>query len=107
MSCGLRREIENMLLLVPGRWRLKLTKRKYTLSLNTKYEILQLDDQSHPVVVVGYGDSKAAALENLLYNWRHGSSGFGSVRVKCPASSKEELELKLALLDADCRKPKR
>ena len=95
MGCGLRKEIENMLLLVPGEYRLKLTK----LSRCIIYEILH---QEHPVVA-GYGFSKAAALKDLLYNWRHGRSGFGPAEVKCPACSKEELAMKLELLGIDSR----
>ena len=109
MGCGLRREIENMLLLVQGKWKLRCGKLPDTVSSRHKYRYV-VESVDHPLgdpVVVGYGGSKAAALEDLLHNWRHGIQGLEPMRIECPASSKEELELKLALLDVDCRKPKK
>ena len=95
MGCRLRREVEGMMKLSGrGPWRLVLTK----ISGKFKYQLV--DYQFARVAAVeGTGASKREALENLLETWRSGET-----ELECPARSREELELKLALLGRDEKK---
>lgn len=96
MGCGLRREIEDMLLLVRGKWKLRSSKLSDIVSSRHKYRyVIESVGQSFKVpAVTGYGGSKAAALADLLENWRRG--GFYT-QLECPAGSAEELRMKLAI----------
>lgn len=96
MGCRLRKEIEDMLSLVRGKWKLRSRKLSDTVSSRHKYRygIESVDRPLEEAAVVGYGGSKEAALADLLENWRRG--GF-LTRLECPAGSAEELGLKLAI----------
>lgn len=96
MGCGFRKEIEDMLSLVRGKWKLRLDKRLATASSRHKYRyvIEQVDHPFYDPAVVGYGGSKEAALIDLLENWRRGGI---HIRLGCPAGSAEELRMKLAI----------
>ena len=96
MGCGLRKEIEDMLSLVRGKWKLRSDKRP-TVSPRHKYRYV-IEFADHPFndpAVAGYGRSKEAALADLLENWRRGL--IRSQLEECPAGSAEELRMKLAI----------
>lgn len=96
MGCGLRREVERMMkILGRGPWHLRLHKS------GSKFRYLLIDDSqfARVITVDGVGASKKEALENLLETWRSGRT-----ELECPARSREELELKLALLGIDEKK---
>ena len=96
MGCGLRKEIEDMLSLVQGKWRLRSDKCPIALSHHKyRYIIESIDHSFGDLAVTGYGGSKEAAMMDLLENWRHGKI---YTQPECPAGSREELELKLAVL---------
>jgi hypothetical protein len=88
-----------MKILGRGPWQLALTKISAS---KFRYRLIDYSQFAWGIVVYGEGSSKKEALENLLETWRSGKT-----ELECPARSREELELKLALLDADCRKPKK
>ena len=95
MGCGLRKEIEDMLSLVRGKWKLRSDRRPAVVSPRHKYRYV-IESADHPSgdpAVAGYGGSKEAALADLLENWRRGGI---HVQLECPARSREELRLKLA-----------
>ena len=96
MGCGLRREIEDMLSLVRGKWKLRSDKLLATASSRHKYRyvIAPADNPFSDPAVAGYGGSKWAALADLLENWRRGGI---HTRLECPAVSREELRIKLAI----------
>ena len=96
MGCCLRREIEDMLSLVRGKWRLRSDKFPAIVSSRHKYRyvIESVDHSFDDPAVVGYGWSKEAAMADLLENWRR--SGIHT-RLECPAGSAEELRMKLAI----------
>ena len=99
MGCGLRREVEKMMkILGRGPWHLRLNKS------GRKFRYLLIDDSqfARVMTVDGIGASKKEALENLLETWRAGRT-----ELECPAKSREELELKLALLGMDEKKKKK
>ena len=100
MGCGLRREIEDMLSLVQGKWKLRFNKRLATASSRHKYRyvIKPVDHPFYDPAVAGYGGSKKAALANLLENWRRGGK---FIQLECPAGSREELRLKLTIRGND------
>ena len=95
MGCELRKEIERALrMVVPGRWRLEMHRYggEYT------YTVRRFADADgfavYTSVVNGQGKTKAEALKNFLDRWM---AGFGTSSFpECPASSLEELKLKLA-----------
>ena len=96
MGCGLRKEIEDMLSLTenPDRYRLVCNKRSphdfaYTL------EKRRLNCEWWDCAVRGYGKTKAAAMEDLLRNWREGKA---CLPLLVPARSAEELRMKLVIL---------
>lgn len=96
MGCGLRKEIEDMLSLVRGKWKLRLGKLPAAGSSRHKYRYV-IESVDHPFydpAVVGYGGSKKAALADLLENWGRGGI---YMQLECPASSVEELRMKLAI----------
>ena len=96
MGCGLRREIEDMLSLVRGKWKLRSSKLAATVSSRHKYRYV-IESVDHPFkdpAVTGYGGSKDAAMADLLENWRRGGI---HMQLECPAGSIEELRLKLAI----------
>ena len=100
MGCGFRKEIEDMLSLVRGKWKLRLDKHP-TIVLSRykyKYVIEPVDKPFGNVAVFGHGWSKGEALANLLENWRRGGI---HAWLECPAGSREELELKLAIRGND------
>lgn len=90
---GLEEEIELMLKLVPGDWRLK---RNMRIS-NSFYYIIVCDSDIawEKRLVSGTGHTKDEALKDLLFNWREGIT---YLPMPAPAGSREELELKLAIL---------
>lgn len=96
MGCGLRKEIEDMLSLIRGEWKLRSSKRPAIASPRHRYRyaIESVDHPSSDPAVAGYGGSKEAALADLLENWRRGGI---HTRLECPAGSAEELRLKLAV----------
>lgn len=96
MGCGLRKEIEDMLSLVQGKWKLRSDKHPVTVSARHKYRyvITPADHPFYDPAVVGYGGSKEAALADLLENWRRGGI---HMQLECPAGSTEELRMKLAI----------
>ena len=98
MGCGLRKEIEGMLSLVRGKWKLRSRKLPAIVLSRHKYRyvIESVDRPFDDPAVAGYGGSKEAAMADLLENWRR---GLGRARFpECPAGSREELRLKLAIL---------
>lgn len=98
MGCGLRREVERMMkILGRGPWHLAFNKS------GSKFRYLLIDDSqfARVMTVDGIGASKKEALENLLETWRSGEA-----EIECPARSREELELKLALLETSEKKKK-
>lgn len=96
MGCGLRKEIEDMLSLVRGKWKLRSDKYPATASSRHKYRyVIESADHSFKgPAVAGYGGSKEAALADLLENWRRGGI---YMQLECPAASGEELRMKLAI----------
>lgn len=91
MGCGLRREVEEMMkLLGRGPWHLAFNKISAS---KFRYRLIDCSQFARTIVVAGEGASKKEALENLLESWRTGNS-----ELECPARSREELELKIALL---------
>lgn len=96
MGCGLRKEIEDMLLLIRGKWKLRSSKLSDTVSSRHKYRyvIESVDRPFDDPVVTGYGGSKEAAMTDLLENWRRDGI---HTRLECPAGSVEELRMKLAI----------
>ena len=100
MRYGLRREVEKMMkILGRGPWRLVLTKISAS---KFRYQLIDYSQFARNIVVNGEGASKKEALENLLETWRSGKT-----EIECPARSREELELKLALLGMDEKKEKK
>lgn len=100
MGCGLRKEIEDMLSLVRGKWKLRSNKLPATVLSRHKYRYV-IESVGRPFkdpVVTGYGGSKEAALTDLLENWRHGGI---YMQLECPAGSAEELRMKLAVRGND------
>jgi len=100
MGCGLRKEIEDMLSLVRGKWKLRFNKRPVTVLSRHKYRYV-IESVGQPFKVpaaTGYGGSKAAALADLLENWRRGGI---HAQPECPAGSAEELRMKLAIQGND------
>ena len=100
MGCGLRKEIESMLSLVRGKWKLRLDKHPTIILSRYKYKyvIESVDKPFGNVAVFGHGWSKSEALANLLENWRRGGI---RARLECPAGSVEELSIKLAIQGDD------
>ena len=98
MGCGLRQEIEGMLSLVGGGWKLQtVLKNPHTYM----YEIVRPARKGSSFcfsAVTGRGCSKYFALRDLLANWRNGKI---DMPLECPAGSREELELKLAIRGND------
>lgn len=96
MGCGLRREIEDMLSLVRGKWKLRFDKLPDTVLSRHKYRYVvePADNPFSDPAVAGYGGSKLSALADLLENWRRGGI---NTRLECPAGSIEELRMKLAI----------
>ena len=89
---GLEEEIELMLKLVPGDWRLRFGRPNYaTLSITAKCEIV---DSFSRVAVAGFGNSEKAAMRDLFDKWK---IGWTVMPFPMPAESREELELKLAI----------
>lgn len=98
MGCRLRREIEGMMaILGRGPWHLAFDKN--FLDGKFRYRLIDYSQFARTIVVEGVGASKKEALENLLETWRGEQT-----ELECPARSKEELELKLALLGVDRKK---
>lgn len=94
MECGLRKEVEGMLKFMPGNWKLACHKRYLGLF---EYRIVSYDsDGWQRYSVKGNGCTKAHALKDLLHKWR---SGGALIDFPVPAMSKEELAIKLELLN--------
>ena len=94
MGCRLRKEIEGMLSLVGGGWKLQSVLKHPHAYM---YEIVRTARKGSNFcfsAVTGRGCSKYSALRDLLANWR---SGKIDMHLECPAGSREELELKLAV----------
>ena len=88
---GLEKEIEDMLSLVGGGWRLRSIvngPRAYI------YEIAKPTEYFYISAVIGRGSSKQLALRDLLAKWRSGKT---EMCLECPAGSTEELKLKLVI----------
>lgn len=94
MGCGLRRETEDMLKLMPIDCKLVMHKS----SKGFKYFVEKTREWDYPIAV-GSGMTKAQALGDLLKCWRmfSGQGGFAA----CPAQSREELRIKIDLLRDD------
>ena len=98
MKYGLHKEVEMMMkILDRGPWRLVLNK----LGGKFKYQLIDYSRFARNIVVDSVGACKKEALENLLETWRAGRT-----ELECPAKSREELELKLALLGIAEKKKK-
>ena len=94
MGCGLRKEIEGMLSLVGGGWKLRNVLKNPHVYM---YEIVRPARTGSSFcfsAVTGRGCSKYVALRELLANGRNGKT---DMPLECPAGSREELELKLAV----------
>ena len=94
MDCGLRKEIEDMLSLVGGGWTLRGVSEGMRMY---RYEIMRPARRGsifYVSAVTGRGCSKQFAMRDLLANWRGGKT---DMRLECPAGSREELRLKLAI----------
>lgn len=91
---GLEEEIELMLKLVPGSWRLECKQNLPTS--NVFYYVIVRDNYIawKRRLVSGTGHTKTEAMKNLLFNWREGIT---YLPIPAPAGSREELELKLAI----------
>jgi len=101
MRYGLRREVERMMkLLGKSPWRLVLTKNLSDCKF--RYRLVDCSQFARTIVVEGIGANKKEALENLLETWRGEQT-----ELECPARSREELEIKLALLEIDEKKKKK
>lgn len=88
----LKEEIELMLRLIPGGWRLRFGRPNYaTLSITAKCEIV---DSFSRVAVSGFGGSEKAAMYDLFNKWK---AGWTLMPFPVPVESAEELELKLAI----------
>lgn len=92
---GLKEEIELMLKLVPGDWRLECKECNRQIS-DVFYCVIVRDSDIawKKRLVSGIGHTKAEAMKNLLFNWREGIT---YLPIPAPAGSREELELKLAI----------
>lgn len=90
------KEIEDMLSLVRGKWKLRSDRLPAIGSSCHKYRyvIEPADNPFSDPAVVGYRGSKWATLAELLENWRRDGI---HMRLECPASSAEELRMKLAV----------
>lgn len=92
MGCGLRKEIEDMMRLMPRRHRLRMLRT----SCGFRYLVDPVPFYLRsPHAATGRGSTKAEALKDLLERWRAGR--FDNVS-PCPAASREELELRLAVM---------
>ena len=89
MGCGLRKEIENMLSLVPGDWRLVFDR-----PMERNFVRYYVTSPRRGIMLVGDGLDRASALRDLLETWRSGKTSMPPA----PAMSREELRLKLAVL---------
>lgn len=89
---SLKEEIELMLKLVPGDWRLECNRQ----ISNVFYYLIARDSDIawKKRLVSGVGHTKAEAIKDLLFNWREGIT---YLPIPAPAGSREELELKLAI----------
>ena len=94
MGCGLRKEVEGMLKFIPGNWKLECHRRCLGLF---EYRVINYTSTNWRYLVIGKGCTKAYALEDLLHRWR---SGDAFMDFPMPAMSREELKVKLELLDA-------
>lgn len=97
MGCGLRKEIECMLSLVPGDWRLVFDRMRYTMKNFVRYYVTSPE---RGIMLVGDGLDRASALRDLLETWRSGKTSMPPA----PAMSREELRLKLAVYGKDRKK---
>lgn len=107
MKLGLRKEIETMLSLVPGEWKLELHKPIRMMEDPYVYKInghLPNNLFEHGLVS-GSGNTKREALQDLLENWRSGRTASISMPA-APCMNREELRIKLDLLDLDDRDEK-
>ena len=96
MGCGLRKEIEDMLSLVknPSRYRLECHKRgprDFTYMVFRRRSDCEWSD----CAAMGSGETKARAMRALLDSWRDGKTM--NLMPQAPASSANELKLKLAI----------
>ena len=91
---ALRKEINDMLSVLPGDWLVEEIHLDFDLAIdgNRWYSAVMSTDRNIPLVS-GVGRVKAEALEKILENWRTGMS-----EPYAPAAgSAEELRLKLAV----------
>ena len=91
---ALRKEIDDMLSVLPGEWLVEEIHLDFDLAINGHrwYSAVMSADR---IVLIAYGTghTKAEALEKILENWRTGVS-----EPYAPAAgSAEELRLKLAV----------
>ena len=89
---NLKEEIELMLKLVPGGWRLRFGRPNHTTrSITSKCEIV---DSSSRVAATGFGRSEKAPMHDLFRKWK---TGWTLMPFPMPAGSREEAELRLAV----------
>jgi hypothetical protein len=91
----LKKEIELMLSLVPGDWRLVFDRPMERIFV--RYYVTSPE---RGIMLVGDGLDRASALRDLLETWRSGKTSMPPA----PAMSKEELRLKLAVYGKDRKK---
>ena len=91
---ALRKEIDDMLSIIPGEWLVEEIHLDFDLTINGHrwYSSVIAADRT-VLLVSGKGRTKAEALEKILENWRT-----GMCEPYAPAAgSAEELQLKLAV----------
>ena len=91
---ALRKEIDDMLSILPGEWLVEEIHLDFDLAINGHrwYSSVMSADRT-VLLVSGKGRTKAEALEKILENWRT-----GMCEPYAPAAgSAEELRLKLAV----------
>lgn len=89
----LEEEIELMLKLVPGGWRLRFEPGEDPVE-GVTLSICEVVDSFSNVAVAGFGGSKKAAVRDLFDKWK---TGWTLRPFPMPAGSVEELKLKLAI----------
>jgi hypothetical protein len=97
MGCGLRKETETMLSMIPGAWKVKCY--RYGAADFICGIVDDGDWSTGREPVSGRGRTKAEAYRSLLENWRSGK--WNGSFVQAPAGSTEELRLKLAIRGND------
>lgn len=89
---ALRKEIDDMLSLLPGDWTVEEIRLDREDDSDMWYSAVVAANKN-VLLVSGKGHTKAEALEKILENWRNGHAGPWAPA----AGSAEELRLKLAV----------